>query len=75
MNFTLVPETAPFNPEQRAWLNGFLSGWLGMQEAAGAVAGGFAGVAPLRSPARTHLRPPKSRTSPGTTPRCRWPIG
>jgi sulfite reductase (NADPH) flavoprotein alpha-component len=23
---TLVPETAPFSPEQRAWLNGFLAG-------------------------------------------------
>ncbi len=27
---TLVPETAPFSPEQRAWLNGFLAGWLGI---------------------------------------------
>lgn len=27
---SLIPETAPFSPEQRAWLNGFLSGWLGI---------------------------------------------
>ena len=35
MNVTLIPESAPFNTEQRAWLNGFLSGWLGMQAASG----------------------------------------
>lgn len=42
MNFSLIPETAPFNPEQRAWLNGFLSGWLGMQDASGNAAIPFA---------------------------------
>src|SRR3974390_1485325 len=26
----LLPETAPFSPEQRAWLNGFFSGYLGL---------------------------------------------
>ncbi len=25
----LIPETAPFSPEQRAWLNGFFAGLLG----------------------------------------------
>jgi sulfite reductase (NADPH) flavoprotein alpha-component len=25
----MVPETAPFTPEQRAWLNGFFAGYLG----------------------------------------------
>lgn len=30
MNLQLVPESAPFSPEQRAWLNGFLSGVLGV---------------------------------------------
>ena len=34
MEIVLVPESAPFNAEQRAWLNGFLAGWLGLQEAA-----------------------------------------
>ncbi|MCA9186559.1 MAG: sulfite reductase subunit alpha [Pirellulaceae bacterium] len=24
----IIPESAPFNEEQRAWLNGFLAGWL-----------------------------------------------
>src|SRR5947209_4306386 len=35
MNLSLIPESAPFNIEQRAWLNGFLAGWLGLQEAVG----------------------------------------
>jgi len=26
----LLPETAPFTPEQRAWLNGFFAGYLGL---------------------------------------------
>ncbi len=29
----LLPETAPFNPDQRAWLNGFFAGLLGLQQA------------------------------------------
>jgi len=33
---TLIPESAPFNEEQRAWLNGFLAGWIGLQEGASA---------------------------------------
>ncbi len=27
----LLPETAPFSPEQRAWLNGFFAGYLGLE--------------------------------------------
>ncbi len=30
MTTTLIPESAPFSEEQRAWLNGFLSGFLGI---------------------------------------------
>ncbi|WP_406700461.1 sulfite reductase subunit alpha [Singulisphaera sp. Ch08] len=30
MSIAILPETAPFNSEQRAWLNGFLAGWLGL---------------------------------------------
>lgn len=37
---SLVPDSAPFNDEQRAWLNGFLAGWLG-------VAGESSGSAPI----------------------------
>ncbi len=29
---SIIPESAPFNAEQRAWLNGFLAGWLGLQD-------------------------------------------
>jgi sulfite reductase (NADPH) flavoprotein alpha-component len=32
MTLSIIPETAPFNSEQRAWLNGFLAGWLGLQD-------------------------------------------
>lgn len=35
---SLVPESAPFNDEQRAWLNGFLAGWLGIAGEQGASA-------------------------------------
>lgn len=27
---SLIPESAPFTVEQRAWLNGFFAGWLGL---------------------------------------------
>ena len=42
MSLTIIPDSAPFNMEQRAWLNGFLAGWLGLQ----ATADG----SPFRSP-------------------------
>ncbi|CAE7262762.1 cysJ, partial [Symbiodinium sp. CCMP2456] len=29
MSMSIIPESAPFNAEQRAWLNGFLAGWMG----------------------------------------------
>jgi len=29
----LIPESAPFTDEQRAWLNGFVAGLLGMERA------------------------------------------
>ena len=31
MSTSLIPESAPFTKEQRAWLNGFFSGMMGMQ--------------------------------------------
>ncbi|MCA9126283.1 MAG: sulfite reductase subunit alpha [Planctomycetales bacterium] len=30
MSVSLIPDSAPFSEEQRAWLNGFLSGFLGV---------------------------------------------
>ena len=35
----MIPETAPFSPEQRAWLNGFFSGLLSLDAKAGATNG------------------------------------
>jgi len=34
---TLIPESAPFSPEQRAWLNGFFAGLLSLDATAGAT--------------------------------------
>lgn len=34
MSTSLIPESAPFTDEQRAWLNGFLAGWVGLDGAA-----------------------------------------
>ncbi|MEM6655820.1 MAG: sulfite reductase subunit alpha [Planctomycetota bacterium] len=55
MSYSLIPESAPFNEEQRAWLNGFLAGWTGAMgdaaegEAVAAQLGG--GTAVLEAPA------------------------
>lgn len=32
MSTSLIPDSAPFDEEQRAWLNGFFAGMLGMQD-------------------------------------------
>ncbi|MCA8987227.1 MAG: sulfite reductase subunit alpha [Planctomycetaceae bacterium] len=32
MSITLLPDSAPFTDEQKAWLNGFLAGMLGLEE-------------------------------------------
>jgi sulfite reductase (NADPH) flavoprotein alpha-component len=45
-NATIIPETAPFTAEQRAWLNGFLAGILAR-----------ASAAPAPSPAAEALQP------------------
>ena len=34
---TFLPENAPFTEEQRAWLNGFIAGLLGMERAMNAA--------------------------------------
>src|SRR4051794_7810914 len=39
---SLVPENAPFNAEQRAWLNGFFAGMLGAQGGMEPAASGLA---------------------------------
>ena len=54
MSYDIVPESAPFSPEQRAWLNGFLAGVLGTLDNEQAQ-GGNAG---LLAAAATNLLPP-----------------
>jgi sulfite reductase (NADPH) flavoprotein alpha-component len=44
MSLSIIPDSAPFNSEQRAWLNGFLAGWLGLQDAAGTAVNGAASL-------------------------------
>lgn len=46
----LIPDTAPFSPEQRAWLNGFLAGMIGLIDRENAV-GGFAAATHLSNSA------------------------
>ena len=41
---SMIPESAPFSPEQRAWLNGFFTGLLSLDAKAGAAA--LAGAMP-----------------------------
>ena len=36
MSTSLIPDTAPFNEEQRSWLNGFFAGLMGFEDSAGA---------------------------------------
>ncbi len=53
MTYQIVPESAPFSVEQRAWLNGFLAGILGgldQQSAQGASATALAAAASQLSP-------------------------
>ena len=38
MTTSFIPDSAPFNEEQRAWLNGFFSGMMGLQSGADATA-------------------------------------
>jgi sulfite reductase (NADPH) flavoprotein alpha-component len=56
---TLIPETAPFSPEQRTWLNGFLAGLLSLES----------GVNPL-SPAESAALVP----GVGAPPESRGPL-
>ncbi len=48
----VLPETAPFSPAQRAWLNGFFGGLFGAQAAtAGVLAGDAAAIGVVSQPA------------------------
>ncbi len=59
MTLQIVPESAPFSTEQRAWLNGFLAGMLGMLEDQQSRGGSSVAVAA----AAALLPPPSGDTS------------
>lgn len=48
---SLIPETAPFSAEQRAWLNGFFAGVLSLDAGPAAATGVDLGAAGVTSPA------------------------
>lgn len=67
MSYDVVPESAPFSPEQRAWLNGFLAGVLGSLDAENARSGSTVSLAaaaamlsPLSGPSNAPTNSTKS---------------
>lgn len=50
---SILPDSAPFNDEQRAWLNGFLAGWIGLESGDGATLAPVTGIGvqPVEQPA------------------------
>jgi sulfite reductase (NADPH) flavoprotein alpha-component len=73
---SFIPESAPFTPEQRTWLNGLFAGVFGLQEsvtplstvdAAKLLAGLIGGTRPQHRPKPTTARR-------GTIPPCRCRI-
>jgi sulfite reductase (NADPH) flavoprotein alpha-component len=50
MEIALIPPSAPFSPEQRAWLNGFLAGWLGLNHASAPIPATTTSVVPASEP-------------------------
>ena len=65
----VLPDSAPFTPAQRAWLNGFLAGLLSTRPAPAAAASA-AGRRAAGAAAGS-----RRRRSPGTTRRWRWTSG
>jgi sulfite reductase (NADPH) flavoprotein alpha-component len=66
MDIALIPQSAPFSPEQRAWLNGFLAGWLGLNPPAPPPA--VNGHAPGASPATVEKSTPAAEPEPWHDP-------
>ena len=75
-----IPDTAPFSPEQRAWLSGFFSASISVA-ADGPAEGPADGLQTIRAPPRRSAGPfsPATTRRPGTTPPWsrtpgwRWP--
>lgn len=63
MTIALIPESAPFTPEQRAWLNGFLAGWIGVgpaddgEASLPALLNGSGSLAPASQPEAVEVFP------------------
>src|SRR5258708_18991009 len=51
---TIIPESAPFSPEQRNWLNGFFAGFVSLDDGVTALSSsesaGFMGAAAAKAP-------------------------
>ena len=69
---SLIPESAPFTPEQRTWLNGLFAGMISLEESVTPLSNEEA--AKLLPGVRRAARRPKATTArPGTIRRCRCP--
>jgi sulfite reductase (NADPH) flavoprotein alpha-component len=74
-----IPESAPFTPEQRAWLNGFLAAWAGVAEQQGSrlpsevnglddAPAAFSNGAPKKSAAKPAPAPAAAEAGPALAP-------
>ncbi len=70
---TLLPETAPFTADQRAWLNGFFAGYLGLDGGVTALSPeeGAKLMAGVRRRRRGRSTTATTARRPGTTRRSR----
>ncbi len=66
MALSIIPDSAPFNTEQRAWLNGFLAGWLGLQDGQGVAPAGSAAALP--APGALATTAPAAAAAPAAAP-------
>src|SRR5690348_13197713 len=64
---SLIPDTAPFSPEQRTWLNGFLTGLLSPDGAINTVSAAEC-AAPLPPPRGPHSHGPRDDGDDGEAP-------
>src|SRR5271166_6049368 len=66
MTVPVLPETAPFSPAQRAWLNGFFAGYLGLD------AGGVTALSPEQGAALLSGIAPLAPASPDDDDNAPW---
>ena len=67
---SLIPESAPFTPEQRTWLNGLFAGMISLDESVTPLSNAEAAkLLPGRS--MRARRPKRTTARPGTIRRCR----